>query len=83
MLERDDLSQESGPPCCITGCDVRESGAGSTCVIWGGKRMCYRHFAAFHEHQLSTVCSDRGSGPTPAEWAVFVTSVTREEVTQP
>lgn len=82
MLERDDLDVDAGPPCCIVGCDVRESGAGSTCIAWG-KRLCYRHFATFYEHPISIECGRRGTPPTPAEWGVFVTSVTREEVTQP
>lgn len=66
---------ELGPPCCVPGCQVREDGSGATCVIWGGKRLCYAHFADFASHPLSESCSDRGAGPTSAEWWKFLASL--------
>jgi hypothetical protein len=69
------------PRCCIPGCEVVERGVGvDTCVAWGGRRLCYAtHFPDFAAHPLSEACSERGKGPTEAEWREFLSGLRAKE----
>jgi hypothetical protein len=84
VLKPDDLDVTEPnihlPRCCVPGCEVVERGVGQdTCVAWG-KRLCYGpHFDAFAASELSWTCSDRGKGPTEAEWQEFLSGLRAKE----
>lgn len=65
------------PRCCVPGCTETEPAVGQeTCIIWGGKRLCYaKHSPDFASSRLSDVCSERGSGPTDDEWKSFLSGL--------
>ncbi len=75
-IEREAPTAETGDPsmrCIVPGCAVTSSVVGgNTCVIWGGRRLCYPHFSDFAAHPLSATCSDRGAGPFEPEWTDFI-----------
>ena len=77
MLVRDTETTEPNfqvPRCCVPGCSEV-----SLFGIWGGRRLCLPHVDAFKASELSWACSDRGAGPTPQEWAEFLSGLAAKE----
>jgi hypothetical protein len=76
MLVRkaDGQDVEGGPPCCIPGCTVTETGEKETCVIWGQRRLCYPHFARWR--QFTDERRDMWQrAPTAEEWTEFLATL--------
>ena len=53
--------------CNVPGCSVSETGGRETCVVWGGRRLCYPHFVAWAVWTQTPV--DRA--PIDTEWQAF------------